>query len=395
MRKKVIAIALCCCCMTSCIKDEAPNKECDIESAWVEGEEFEQYFYQPTEMRKENISTTESNIIFSVRSLLSLSTQIPLQLKITAGATIEPANGSPQDFTKGPVTYTVTSEDGQWHRTYNVIFTEVSLPAEIFSFENVETRTEQTLLGGINEIHFFYEQTSSSDSGSSVGRRYCWATGNSGSALTMNGSKPENFPVYSIPDGKEGKGVCLNTQSAGALGEYMKKPIAAGSLFLGQFLVEHVLSDALKSTQFGVPNGKEPVRITGWYKYQPGEKFTDKDMKEYPDHKDEASIYAVYYLNTDAQKNSYVLDGHDVEDLDKLLENPQVYKVARVASLPATDTWTRWEMFFEGRDTPDDIVAAQGCNLALVFSSSKRGAQFEGAVGSTLYIDEVEVSYEK
>ena len=52
-------------------------------------------------------------------------------------------------------------------------------------------------------------------------------------------------------------------------------------------------------------------------------------------------------------------------------------------------------MFFEGRDAPDDIVAAQGFNLALVFSSSKQGAQFEGAVGSTLYIDEVEVSYEK
>ena len=190
-------------------------------------------------------------------------------------------------------------------------------------------------------------------------------------------------------------GVCLNTQSAGMMGEWMKKPIAAGSLFLGKFQIDYVLTDALKSTRFGVPNSKEPVRITGWYKYQPGEKFTDMDMNVYPDRKDEASIYAVYYRNTDDKGESYVLDGHAVEDLDKLLDNPQVYKVARVASLPATDTWTQWEMFFEGRDAPDDLVAAQGCNLALVFSSSKRGAQFEGAVGSTLYIDEVEVSYEK
>jgi hypothetical protein len=52
-------------------------------------------------------------------------------------------------------------------------------------------------------------------------------------------------------------------------------------------------------------------------------------------------------------------------------------------------------MFFEGKDAPDDIVTAQGFNLALVFSSSIRGAQFEGAIGSTLYVDEVEVSYEK
>lgn len=385
----LLFIGLCCCCMVSCIKDEAANKECDIESAWIEGAEYEQYFYQTTEMRKEKISSAETDIVFSVRSLISLSKEIPLNFRITNGATIEPASGSIQDFTKGPVVYTVTSEDGEWKRKYNVMFQEAPLPAQRFSFENVETRTEQTMLGGTNELHVFYEKTMNNE------LNYCWATGNSGSALTKNGSKPEEFPAYSTPDGKDGRGVCLNTQSAGIMGEFMKKPIAAGSLFLGKFLVDFVLSDALKATQFGVPNSKEPVRITGWYKYKPGEKFTDKDMKVYPDREDEASIYAVYYRNTDDKGESFTLDGHAVEDLDKLLDNPQVYKVARVASLPATDTWTPWEMFFEGRDAPDDIIAAQGFSLALVFSSSKRGAQFEGAVGSTLYVDEVEVSYEK
>jgi hypothetical protein len=97
----------------------------------------------------------------------------------------------------------------------------------------------------------------------------------------------------------------------------------------------------------------------------------------------------------DEQGNKYVLDGNAVEDLDKLKDNPQVYKIARVASLPATDTWTQFEMFFEGKDAPDDIVKALGFNLALVCSSSKSGAQFEGAIGSVLYVDEIEVMYEK
>ena len=119
------------------------------------------------------------------------------------------------------------------------------------------------------------------------------------------------------------------------------------------------------------------------------------DYYQYTNRKDEGSIYAVYYRNQDAEGNKYMLDGHAVEDLDKLMDNPQVYKVARVASLPPTDTWAQWEMYFEGKDAPDDLVQAQGFNLALVFSSSKDGAQFEGAVGSTLYIDEVEISYEK
>ena len=384
-------IALCSCFMTSCIKDEAPGKECDIESAWVEGQAYEQYFYQTTEMRKE-VSSAETAIVFSVRSMLSLSKEIPLQLTVTDGATVSPASGSPQDFTKGPVTYTVTSQDGQWQRQYTVTFHEASLPAEKFSFEHVETRKETTLLGGKNEMHVFYEQASSTGEDA---RKYCWATGNQGAALTMKGSSPKDFPTYSIADGYLGKGVCLNTRSAGALGAMMNKPIATGNLFLGRFLVDYVLSDALKATLFGVPNGKMPVRITGWYKYKPGEQFTDKKMKVIEGRVDEPSIYAVFYRNTDNEGNSYILDGHAVEHFDKLPDNTQVYKVAEVKSLPATDTWTQWEMFFEGKDAPEDIVNSMGCSLALVFSSSKYGAQFEGAIGSTLYIDEVEVFYEK
>jgi len=44
----------------------------------------------------------------------------------------------------------------------------------------------------------------------------------------------------------------------------------------------------------------------------------------------------------------------------------------------------------------DDSTLEQfGYNLALVFSSSKNGAQFCGAVGSTLYVDKVVISLEK
>ena len=205
MRKiLVLAIVMCGWCLTSCIKDEAPNKECDIECAWVEGAEYEQYFYQTTEMRKD-VSSTETNITFSVRSMLSLSKEIPLNFKITDSATIVPANGSLQDFTKGPVVYTVTSQDGQWQRSYNVTFREAPLPAQKFSFENVETQTETTMLGGVNELHVFYELEQSAEVKDA--KEYCWGTGNSGAAMLKNGSKPDEFPTYSTPDGYKGKGV--------------------------------------------------------------------------------------------------------------------------------------------------------------------------------------------
>lgn len=375
------------CLMTSCIKDEAANKECDIESAWVEGEAYAQYFYDAAEMRKEYISSTQTDITFTVRSLISLSKEIPLNLKLTPGATVTPANGSMQDFTAGPVTYTVTSEDGQWQRTYRVIFVEPAMPMSKLSFENVEVRTPANNNG--NSYHHFYEIDASGT------RRDIWDSGNLGALMLRTNANPEELPTYSTSDGYSGKAVCLNTQSTGNLGAMFGKPIAAGNLFLGKFDMNKAFSETLKTTQFGIEFDREPFRVTGYYKYAPGPTFTDMNQKTVEGRVDEADIYAVFYRNRDAEGNPYYLYGDDVDSEEKLKANPQVYKIARVASLPPTDKWTRFEMFFEGRDADDELVKNLGFNLALVFSSSKRGAYFEGAVGSTLYVDEVEVSFEK
>ena len=60
-----------------------------------------------------------------------------------------------------------------------------------------------------------------------------------------------------------------------------------------------------------------------------------------------------------------------MKDLDHLVENnPNVMKVAQVKQVPSTDQWTRFEMFFEGKDV-DREVAQRGLQLALVFSTSK------------------------
>ena len=107
---------MCCLLLTSCIKDELATTECDIISAWVEGDQYKNLFYQPeSDMRFEQLSSTESRITFTVRSILSLP-DIPVHFTITPGATIQPASGSVQNFREQPVTYTVTSEDGSWQR---------------------------------------------------------------------------------------------------------------------------------------------------------------------------------------------------------------------------------------------------------------------------------------
>lgn len=71
--------------LTSCVKDEAKNKECDITSAWVQGDEYAMYFQDKNQMRKSDISSSETEIVFTVRSLLSLPKQLPLFLDVTLG----------------------------------------------------------------------------------------------------------------------------------------------------------------------------------------------------------------------------------------------------------------------------------------------------------------------
>lgn len=137
----------------------------------------------------------------------------------------------------------------------------------------------------------------------------------------------------------------------------------------------------------GIPFTAEPVRATGYYKYTRGEEFTGADNQVIPGRQDEADIYGVLYRNKDENGKAVMLDGGNV------LSSPYVVRKARVASLPPTKEWTLFDMTFEGDEEIDqELLANQGYNLAIVFSSSKGGAAFEGAIGSTLYIDDVVLS---
>lgn len=365
--------------LVSCIKNEAQNNECDILSAWVEGSDYEYCFYQKEQMRIDNLPSNVSEIVFTVRSLISLP-PMALYFEVTPGATISPINGSVQDFASGPVTYTVTSEDGMWTRQYKVMFREADLPTYKFSFEHTDEVVQESSSCTYN---IFYEEDASGN------RQNLWASGNQGVAIVQLRWTPDKFPTKSVTDGYQGKAVCLNTQNAGSLGRLMGKPIAAGTLYLGHFNLNAVLINPLLSTEFGIPIDKEPVRITGYYKYQPGKEFTDAKMKVVPNRTDEASIYAVFYRNQDAQGNQVVLYGNNV------LTSEYIVSKAQVRSLPPTDEWTRFEMFFEGGDVDPEVLSSLGYNMTLVFSSSKDGASFEGSIGSTLYVDEVEVFFEK
>lgn len=363
--------------LTACIKEEPKNDECDIMSAWVEGAEYEGWFYRPTMMRVEQVSSNTNTIVFYVRSTDDLP-PMPVYFSLSPGATVTPASGSLQEFSQGPVTYTVTSEDGEWSRTYSVRFQKIDpILNFLFSFEHVDV--EECTNG--SSYHVFYEM------GDDSTRYDYWASGNAGVAVLRSGWTPEQFPTYSTEMGFQGKGACLNTQETGPLGASMGKPIAAGNLFLGQFDVNYVLTNALQATKFGIPTDKEPLKVSGWYKYRPGTVFTNVNMEEVPGRVDKAHFYAVFYRNHDDAGNPVVLDGTNV------LSSEYIVSKAQIVGPPPTDEWTHFEMTFEGGEADPELLSNMGYNFTVVFSSSKDGDLFEGAVGSTLMVDEVIVTF--
>lgn len=376
--KKLIAILAILLAFVSCIKDEPRNSECDILSAEVD-ESLAEHFHNASQMKISGIASNERKIVFVVRSTASLPAAVKVSFTLTEGATIVPESGSAQDFTHGPVKYTVTSEDGKWHREYEVLFKDPSLVLDKLGFEHFEEETSQ--IQSTTRYHVFYEMDDSDSP------RNIWASGNAGVAMMNSEWTPEKFPTYATSEGYKGYGLCLNTQSAGSLGALFGKPIAAGNLFIGRFILDKVMSNPLETTDFGTPVIKEPASVSGWYKYAPGPVFTNKDNKVVEGRTDEANIYGVFWRNTDEEGNEVKLDGSNV------FTSPYIIRKAQVESLPATDSWTRFEMNFDGERADAGILAGLGYSFTLVFSSSKGGDAFEGAVGSTLYVDEVEIKY--
>jgi hypothetical protein len=185
-------------------------------------------------------------------------------------------------------------------------------------------------------------------------------------------------------NGYQDKGVKLTTQRTSKLADMVHKPIAAGNLFIGQFDATDALRDAMKATKFGHPFSfsAKPAKLEGWYKYQAGEKFTDKNMQELDRH-DYGTIYAVLYENIDEKGNAVLLYGDNVQTSKQIVALALVGETqddnGKVA-IGNTPEWHHFSVDFEYKKTIDPIKLKNGgYSLAIVSSSSSDGANFLGA----------------
>lgn len=358
---------------TSCIQDEALNSEAAIDAC------------TGTDVQLAHINSDSKEINIYVHKGADLSKQ-QLQFKLPAGATLKANEHYPDDVMNNydfsndshSRTFTVTSEDGEWHSTYTIKIIPTEVPGS-FHFEELlpSSNTEYDIL------YEFEPGTSTS-----VSRVLQWSSGNPGFKLTSMADNRTGYPTQQITDGYRGKGLKLTTCDTGSFGAMVKMYIAAGNLFIGSFDLANALKEPLQATKFGIQYYKRPVSLKGYYKFKAGDVYTDEGVVQ-KDKKDRFDIYAILY---EANENSFMLDGSNSLDLtsDKLVS------IARISEEEAkeTDTWTAFELPFEAVNGKS-IDAAKLQNgkykLSIVLSSSVDGAYFKGAVGSTLHIDELEL----
>lgn len=367
-----------CTALVSCFKDEPLGTECDIEQAFLHTEVPESLFYSAGDSLI-TVLSAETAIKFRVKEGADLSALAP-QFIITTGATISPASGSVHDFSDGQaVVYTVTSEDGQWQRTYTVTVTirqRTVDELEGFSFERYY----------LDDYDQYYIWNDTTADGYDLDD---WATGNAGFQITNSSATWDMFPTRPLEQGVQGKGVQLVTLSTGALGSMVGKPIAAGNLFLGKFDLTKTLTNSLHATQFGVPVAKQPVTFSGYYKYARGEEYTDVSGNIVSGVEDSGNIYALIYKNTDAEGNAFQLYG------DSVKTSSQIIALANLDITQETDEWTFFELDFNYTDDLDaDLLETYGYSLTIVCTSSNKGASFMGAIGSTLCVDELKITWE-
>lgn len=368
--KSVIAGIMLCLAVTSCIQNEALNVEAAIDGC--SGSDIQQCLIDPNEFTVQLYASRAAD-----------PSKININFNLPAGASIVPVQRFTEDGIntynfkdENPRLFKVTSEDGAFSATYTIRLWQTEMPFT-YDFET---------LSSDNPYHKFTEDNPSSGT---IIRRLELASGNPGFELTKMAKAPDGYPTVQVNGGVDGgKCVKLETKDTGSFGSMVKMYIAAGNLFIGSFEVGQALSgNAMKATHFGFPFFYYPLRLEGWYKYKAGPTFSSKG-KPVERRKDECDIYGVLYETDD---NVQFLDG------STSLNSPNIVALARnIKELPETDIWKQFNFKFEpqnGKSIDPDKLGKGIYKLAIVFSSSVDGAKFEGAVGSTLYIDKVTIAH--
>lgn len=360
--KKSLLLMLAVFTLCGCIKEELPNIEVDIEEVIYDAAQG-----------IIDVKIAGSQIDIYLADAVD-ATHLALNFVLSEDASIEP---NPVDITdySVPQHFTVTSEDGVWSKTYTVKVVNSDFPQH-FDFEHWR-----------QESYYFQPYELQGDVEANI-----WACGNSAYSFAVTNKDWRAFPTQPTFDAFIDEGESVEDITASGMKPRAallitkptpdaKIPIAAGNLFIGTFNASH--ENTLECTYFGLPFRHKLLSVSGYYKY----KSAGATLKTGID--DECKMQAVVYLATDEVPH---LDGTNVKT------SPNIVGRGEWPSGASTEGDGYYPFHFDINYTAsiDPQLLKEGAyKMSIIFSSSRNGDQFDGAVGSELYIDNVALTIEK
>ncbi len=285
----------------------------------------------------------------------SFPLEFTAEFSLTEGAVSLPASGETVSFNNKDdrFHYIVTASDGNVI-DYYVVLRDNQIPDSDF---------EDWYLATGMDGRGFYEPGLSAEA-------TVWATANQGTST---------FGLYCTTPYETGDGKAVRIVT----GETSLIPVTAGTLFTGKFDVDGAINnptDPKKATDFGMPFSLRPNGLSFRYSFQPGARYIRATLKN------PTNIFGGFTVTEIEGNDSFtayaVLERRDSNGITEVARAELISDIAVDQMTPAVLPFA-----YSSDQKPT--------HLYVVFASSKDGDLFTGAVGSTLFVDDVELLYQE
>lgn len=290
-------------------------------------------------------------------------------IEVSDGATVTPASGVAQDFSNGKtVTYTVTAKNG----TTVEYVASISGNASFYDFESwsygsslYPEEKDCPILNGwacCNDAVLLIKKMG--------------ALG----GITYEGEYPVRPSTDDVHAGEKALLLeSVDTKGGNIFGTPVPK-VTAATAFLGTFNAFGALGgDPMATTSFGVMYDKQPLKVTGFYKYTPGAEFYNANGELQAGVTDKCSLSAVLY---EVSSEDETLNGGNIYTSDKIVAK------AVFTNDKAVEAYAPFKLNLE---YVKDYDSSKLYKFAVIFSASADGASYNAAVGSKLLIDDVTI----
>ncbi|MEM9326817.1 MAG: PCMD domain-containing protein [Bacteroidota bacterium] len=313
------------------------------------------------------INATEATVIIEMPAGVDLSQTEIRTLSLSTFATSTLSQGDVIDF-RETVAVTVTAEDGN-SQTWQLI-------------PEIATATPQL---SNSDFNLWYQANGGYFEPGESAANTIWGTGNPGTQLL---GLLSTTPIEIADDNFA---PLMETLDNGRLAASLGFPIAAGTIYTGTFDTDKINpADPEAAIDFGVPFAARPSAFKVKYQYEPGPENKDRDGNVL-DEPDGCDIYCLLeFRTTDGTRRLATAWFRGTDTQTELSEVMVDFTYGRLSSDFPDYTRPEDDLYVEG-DSANIILPS---HLTFVASSSFGGATFQGAIGSELVIDDLELIYE-